>query len=386
MDSVALRRQARRNARIRETVLYLIEAFVIMAAMGFLIGFMLWHNSYTSIRVSDFVSLNLSGYDHYGTAEVSILGEPEYAQFWSTVTASVNKTDALSNGDELTISYTFDEAAAKECRLKVDAEDAVVTVEGLTEPTVVDNDMVFSGLDITQSGISPKISIEIANTSEDPFVSGITYYEESGKSFFANGDIAGIKAEIPEELLDSHAYVLAQNADEYVYEYETRTDETYVMSADLITDDVLKTLEQFGYDLIYAADANEYGLRIFQQEAHIKPVFNGNKTTFEWSGPYVISAYFHSVTDSGIDMVENHANDVQIVYGVTIRQADGKSCMAEVVVQFTNIVERADHSLDLSADLGRIVSATYRDKNIKKLVSVESNTDYDTVKLTDNGG
>ncbi len=384
MDSVALRRQARRNARIRETVLYLIEAFVIMAAMGLLIGFMLWHNSYTSIRISDFVSLNLSGYDHYGSAELSIYGEPEFAPFWSTVTATVDKTENLSNGDELTISYTFDEAAAKECRLKVDAADAVITVEGLTEPTVVDNDMVFSGLNITQSGISPKISLEIENTSDDPFVSALTYYEESGSSFFANGDKALIKAEIPEELLESHAYVLGQ--DEYVYEYETRTDESYVMSADLITDDVLKTLEQFGYDLIYAADANEYGLRIFQQEAHIQPVFKGNKTTFEWSGPYVISAYFHSVTDSGIEMVENHANDVQIVYGVTIRQADGKSCMAEVVVQFTNIVERADHTLDLSADLGRIVSATYRDKNIKKLVSVESNTDYDTVKLTDNGG
>ena len=96
----------------------------------------------------------------------------------------------------------------------------------------------------------------------------------------------------------------------------------------------------------------------------------------------MISAYFHSVTPEGLEQIENHANDVQIVYGVTITQDDGKSCLAEVVVQFTNIVRHADGTVELTPDMGRIVSATYKDKNIKKLVSVDSNENYDTVKLT----
>ena len=57
--------------------------------------------------------------------------------------------------------------------------------------------------------------------------------------------------------------------------------------------------------------------------------------------------------------------------------------MAEIVVQFTNIIEHADGTLELTPDMGRIVSATYRDKNVKKLVSIDSNENYNTTKLTE---
>ncbi|MCR5595772.1 MAG: hypothetical protein K6G12_07985 [Lachnospiraceae bacterium] len=382
-SSVDKKAQRRKAARKKEVTLYLIEAAVALIAMASIIGFIVWKNSFTKIKISDYVEVSLSGYDHYGTAVLSVYGEPEYSEFWSTVTVSVNRESGLSNGDELIIKYKYDEEAAKSCKLKVDSTDVSLTVDGLMQSTVVDNDFLFSGLSVTQNGLSPKISVTLENTSEDPFLSQVSYYIDEEKSFFANGDTVKIRAEIPEELFESHEYVPAGSTDDLVYEYTPSSEDRYVMSADAITDDVLSKLEQIGADLIYASDANEYGLRIFQQEAHIQPVFKGNKTTFKWVNPYMISAYFHSVTDTGINMVENHANDVQIVYGVTITQADGKNCLAEVVVQFTNIVEHADHTLELSADNGRVVSATYRDRNVKALVSVDSSLDYDTVKLTE---
>ncbi|MBO4898827.1 MAG: hypothetical protein J5509_00905 [Lachnospiraceae bacterium] len=379
-DKRKLRAAKRRRV---EVIAYTVEIVAAVCMVGVLVAFLIWHNSFTNIKMSDYVTLSLAGFDHYGTATPLINGESEYSEFWSTVSATLDKTEDLSNGDTVTITYEFDEEVARASKLRVDATESTVTIEDLPESKVIDDAFMFSGLIMTQNGISPKVTFEVGNNSEDPFVSGITYYIDDERTFFADGDTLRIKAELPEGALDSHEYVTDKLADEYVYEYPVVSEDKYVMSAAQISAEALKTMEDYGTDMIYAADANEYGLRIFQQEAHIQPVFKGNKTTFKWVNPYVISAYFHNVTEAGLQQVENHANDVQIVYGVTITQDDGKSCMAEIVVQFTNIIEHADGSLELTPDMGRIVSATYRDKNVKKLVSIDSNENYDTTKLTE---
>ncbi len=379
-DKRKLRAAKRRRV---EVIAYTVEIIAAVCMVAVLIAFLIWHNSFTDIKMSEYVTLSLTGFDHYGTATPLINGESQYSDFWSTVSATIDKTEDLSNGDTVTISYDYDEEIARASKLRIDATEATLQIEGLPESKVIDDAFMFSGLIMTQNGISPKVTFEIANTSEDPLVSGITYYIDDDRTFFADGDTLTIKAELPEGALDSHEYVMDKPEDEYVYEYPVVSEDKYVMSAAQISAEALKTMEAYGTDLIYASDANEYGLRIFQQEAHIQPVFKGNKTTFKWVNPYVISAYFHSVTEAGLQQVENHANDVQIVYGVTITQDDGKNCMAEIVVQFTNLIEHADGTLELTPDMGRIVSATYRDKNVKKLVSIDSNENYNTTKLTE---
>lgn len=383
MDARDRKRQRRARRRRAEVIAYTVEIIAAVCMMAVLIGFLIWHNSFTEILLSDYVTLSLEGYDHYGTATPVVQGDQEYAEFWSTVTASVSQGIDLSNGDEVTVSYKYDDEVARNCKLRVDASEAKVVIDGLTESTVIDDEMIFSGLDVSESGLSPKVMLTVENTSEDSLISQVTYQIEGERKFFADGDVVSIKAELPEGALDSHQYVSDKEpGEEYIYEYPVVSEDSYIMNAADISAELLKDMEQIGADLIYAADANEYGLRIFQQEAHIQPVFKGNKTTFKWVNPYMISAYFHSVTPEGLEQIENHANDVQIVYGVTITQDDGKNCLAEIVVQFTNIVRHADGTVELTPEMGRIVSATYRDKNVKKLVSVDSNENYDTVKLT----
>ena len=383
MDSRDRKRLRRARRRRAEVIAYTVEIIAGVCMMGVLIGFLLWHNSFTEILLSDYVTLKLDGYDHYGTATPVVNGDSEYAEFWSTVTASVNQGINISNGDELTVTFKYDEEVARSNKLRIDDSEAKVVIEGLAESTIVDDELIFSGLTVTENGLSPKVSITVENTSEDSLISGVVYSVEGDRRFFSDGDVVQIKAELPEGAFDSHEYVSDREPGEaYIYEYPVVSEDCYIMNAADISAELLKNMEQIGADLIYAADANEYGLRIFQQEAHIQPVFKGNKTTFKWVNPYMISAYFHSVTPEGLEQIENHANDVQIVYGVTITQDDGKSCLAEIVVQFTNIIRHADGSVELTPEMGRIVSATYRDKNVKKLVSVDSNENYDTVKLT----
>jgi len=366
-----------------QSIALCVVCALIVAALSGIVGYRIWYNSFTDISLAEFTGITLEGYDKHGSAKLDIIGQSEYATFFRTVDAKLSATENLSNGDELTVSYTYDEEAAKENKLRIDDADAVITVEGLMEATVINKDMVFSGLNVSFEGISPCIEMTVENTSEEPIASEIEFTVQNESRVFSSGDEVKIAATIPEEYIDNPAYSIEMGEEDYVRVFVAPETDEYLSSPDQITDEILTQLENAGYDLISKSDAKEYGLRIFQQEAHLKPVFVGNTTTFKWASPYVISAYFHNVTESGKQILENHANDVQIVYGLTLTQQDGTSCKAEMVIQFVDLVQRQDGSIDLHIDSGRIVSASYRNSNIKRLVSNDGNGSYETTKLTE---
>ena len=202
MDARDRKRQRRARRRRAEVIAYTVEIIAAVCMMAVLIGFLIWHNSFTEILLSDYVTLKLEGYDHYGTATPVVNGDPEYAEFWSTVSASVSRGLDLSNGDEVTITYKYDEEAAKASKLRIDDTEAKVVVEGLTGSTVIDDELIFSGLSVSESGLSPKVMLNVENTSEDKLVSQVTYSVEGDRRFFADGDTVMIRAELPEGALD----------------------------------------------------------------------------------------------------------------------------------------------------------------------------------------
>jgi hypothetical protein len=128
-------------------------------------------------------------------------------------------------------------------------------------------------------------------------------------------------------------------------------------------------------------DANQYGLRIFS-EAGCMPIWIGKKTTFEWRNPYVISAYFNSAKEHALATAGEYMNDIKIVYGVTLTQADGVCCDAEIVVRFNGIMEKADGTIDLALETGSMISASHKDKFIKDIVrNTYTEENYESVKI-----
>lgn len=374
---------ARRRRRVAFSPLAIIIFVVIVLVAGVGGGYAIWYNSFTDVRLSDYSSVTLAGYDKHGTASLDVLGETEYAEFFRTVSASLDMTENLSNGDELTVSYVYDEEIAKNSKLRVDDTDAHIKVEGLIDTILIDHNKLFSGAELSFDGMSPCMLVSVENTSEDPFISQVEYTIEGDKIFYEGGTTVLVNASIPEELYEDPAYSIEVSDADKVQEYTTPIGDSYITDANQISDEMLSILEQEGLNIITKSDAKEYGLRIFQHEVHIKPVFVGNTTTFRWVNPYVLSAYFHSITEDGKKSIDNHANDVQIVYGVTLTQQDGQSCSTEVVIQFANLVQCEDGTTNLNLESGRIISASHRDANVKKLVTGDSDGAYETTKLTE---
>lgn len=358
---------------------------LVGVAVIFIIGitYLFWYNSFTNIKLEDYATVAMFGYNNYGQAKLSIASDMRYTDFFDTVSGSLNISDNLSNGDEVVVTYSYDETVAKDSKLRIDATDTLITVDGLEDALVINKDKLFDGLQVSFNDLSPCMGVELENISDDELLSNVTYELVGDKHYFSSGDTIQVQAILPEGADDNHAYVFELSDSDFVQSYSAPTGDSYFTSASQVTPDILNQLERGGLELISKADAKEYGLRIFQQEAHLQPVFVGNRTTFQWINPYAISAYFHSVTESGKEITESHANDVQIVYGVTLTQQDGTSCQAEIVVQFVNLIAKEDGSVDMGLDSGRIVSASHRNSNIKNLVSGTGDGMYETTKLTD---
>ena len=112
------------------------------------------------------------------------------------------------------------------------------------------------------------------------------------------------------------------------------------------------------------------------------PIWVNNKTTFTWENPYVISAYFNTAVEDAFGTIGTMVNDVKIVYGVTLMQANGVSCDAEIVVRFDGLMEKADGTIDLALDTGSMISASHKDKFIKDIVrNTYADEQYDSERI-----
>ena len=187
-----------------------------------------------------------------------------------------------------------------------------------------------------------------------------------------------MKASFSEEDAVLNNYITTGREEDTIHEYSIDVQERYLTDSSLLTSDIIKTMNQTAASLF--SDANEYGLRIFS-EANLMPEWTNGKTTFQWSNPRLISAYFNTLKPEHYGNNILHFNDVKLVYLVTLSQANGTACEAEAVVRFNNLMQNPDGSLDLSLDSAKLIAASYKNSHIVNLVNDEYHDEYESEKL-----
>lgn len=392
-------RAKKKNAgKRRPRHLNLTKFFSIMASVVSLIGmtgFLLWYFSFETVRVEDIISVSYTGCDTQGTAitGASVNGaaySPSVRTFLEDVELLLlSENGHLSNGDILDIQLLYDAASAKAAHVRVKSDTCQLEVQGLPEGKELSPQKLFEGLNISYEGTAPALTVTIQNSSDDPFCQLIRYELTEPKEYYDVGDTLTIKASLPREEAILHEYILsaptgtaaASEADAEIYsdtaEYRIEAADRYIRSTAELSDEHLAALDQAARTLFGAAD--EYGLRIFS-EANLMPIWVNGKTTFVWSNPRLISAYLNCLKPEYFQSTQHH-NDVKLVYLATLSQADGVACDAEVVVQFHDLLQKADGSYDLSFDSGQIIAASFQDAHIKDLVNDTYNKEYESEKL-----
>lgn len=368
------RQTLRKSGKTRHRGTFMVSGGLLFLLITILIC---WDRSFRRVDLNEQAVVAFSGFDTKGSVSVSFQPEEGYEEFYRTVEASVTPNGNLSNGEQVTIQFSYDENLAKELRMKVKAEEQKTEVTGLSKGQQVTLDELFANLKITYEGVAPQVKIGMENISEDPFFGRVSFLMEEPKEFYRPGDIFRVRAVFDEEEAVRLCYEILGSESDYEKVFTVSDVDSYLTNGNELTAEHKKVLADAGKELLH--DANDYGLRIFS-EANLMPIWIDNKTTFQWSNPRLLSMYFHSVKDDVSGKTGTHQNDLECIYMAMISQADGVGCEAEVVVRFTDLIQKADGSIDLSLDTGEVISASYRNANIKQLIS--NDDDYVTEKLS----
>ncbi len=392
------RRQRRRIRLISRMILFCVFC---VAAVFAVVSFL----PYETMDISEYFSVSYEGYNTKGFAALTVdeeklnetvalvkddykkalfhineCSDTEYDSFVKSISAKVENAENLSNGSKFTICYYYDEALAKKLKIKVLSKNEEVTVSGLATAAFLEKEDLFQDIEVSFSGISPNITMEITNHSTNAFIRSMVFNPEEFKEYYSTGEVVRIRAYFSEEECLRQNYCVDTPSQECVMEYTVEGTDSYVTSAGELTQDMLKEAVAAGKTAFTDTNANEYGVRIFI-EAHLVPVYINKKATFEWLTPSLISAYFKSVRPEAAGENGNNFNDLDLIYFIKLTQADGVTCDAEAVVRFSNIIIKSDGTLEYDLSVPKVISASHSNSSIVKNVVTKYEGIYNIEKL-----
>lgn len=380
-QSWELRRRRRIRAAIAVLVILLAGAIAAMIAKAML--------PYESVNLCDLFTIEYGGYNTHGTAKAVLndaavdllltnlkddyddafihLQKPDpedYAKFRSSLNAELSSTTGLSNGSTISLTVSYDKELAKVLKLDVETVMTSITVNSLQRATVISNDQLFEDVDVTFAGISPNVTVSIANNSQHPFLSSVSYEIVEPKGSYSEGDQIEVLAVFDASKAMEQQYVVDENAS-CSRMYDVVSSSAYVRDAADISSSIISEAVSAGEKAF--TDANEYGVRIYC-EANLVPVYVNKKATFEWVEHKAISAYFKAVFDETAGENGNDYNDLDIIYECVMTQADGVKCKCYCAVRFSNFVKNSDGSISCDFSNHSIMSASYLSARVKKNV------------------
>lgn len=204
----------------------LLALAIGIASVGLLTGC----GGSTAINLTDYATVNFEGVDGKGTATVNydltqlekdFVGDDDgnisqeeaqelmnFGAFEMSIKWDLDKKEALSNGDKVKLTITYNEGSAKEQKIKIKGDTTKeFEVTGLKEAITLDafDPEVFNtdaGVKISYEGTSPMASISIENRCNDEQAQRFVEYVPDKTYEISNGDTITITASLTGEAVN----------------------------------------------------------------------------------------------------------------------------------------------------------------------------------------
>lgn len=253
----------------KEKIIMKKQKLLIVLLM--ILGVLLTGCGKKKINVTDNLTVSFDGYDGYGTAKLdneyswendafeaagieSIQGLDTFAEalyIESAVSYEVTPKENLSNGDEVTVKVTINQAALEDYDFELVADSELkYTVKNLSELSTVD---LFENIDVQYQGIAPDLTATLIDANPDYYV-GIKRYTLDKTNNLNIGDIVTVTAEYDEDRLSQSGYIAENNTKEFIV---PETDK-YAMSISDIPEDTINKMNKQFEDAIRAQVANSW--------------------------------------------------------------------------------------------------------------------------------
>lgn len=311
------------------------------------------------VNLRKYVSVNYSGSDTAGTAEVQFddekfnkdlegrlhltsEGKKEYnsvaglfgtkgngdnaaallVSMIDSYSFEVSPDEGLSNGDEVKVTFEGDKnSLEKYVRVNLKWEDYSEKVSGLAEVQEFDP---FEDLKVTFSGVSGSGSVETEQTSDDPVYNSV-YYSCDPSYNLKNGDKVTISiGDDDDYLIQNYGMKPVQTEKAYTV---SGLDE-YATSADQISDDGLNAMNQKASEDLQSAISQSDNADVFQGFDNVGYFFLKNHDD---------EAYIN-------------LNKIFLIYQVHVADPDGNNFSYYYYVGFSDYLVKGDGSYEVNMD------------------------------------
>lgn len=341
--------------------------FLVAAAITLLIVFIFMKKT-TDINLQDYTKVTFEGVDGFGTATCEIdsekLGDDVAAEMGidieelkgkdyseligrgddvlrlvyaiGSVSADLDKTQNLSNGDTVTVTYRFDEEKASEAGIVFKGDPLTKGVEGLEDVTEINP---FDSLTVSFEGTSPNAYVSLQAVSQEEAMAAV-YFEADKSDGLKLGDTITVSVKNYDEARFIEIYGTRFKTTEKTYTVENV--DSYWITTDELPEDALNIMKESteGYiseffddesrsDVVKASEPKYYGYYVL-----------ANRETGVWSG----------------------YNKVYMVFSATVSSKEKKKQFKPKTVyfpiEFSDIKQKADGSFEISTDYKYLLGAT----------------------------
>lgn len=179
-------------------------------------------------------------YEELAGADASDEEKSEYSKFVDSISFSLDKSEKLTNKDEITLSVVYDTEEAKNLGIQISGDQRRIKVSGLTDGTVLD---AFAEIKIITGGISPYINVTYVNESENEYLASLEY-SISKTSGLAIGDTIVIECLADEKTATEKGFYFDTTEMEYtISEADKYVDKPELMDASVIKELTKENIE-----------------------------------------------------------------------------------------------------------------------------------------------
>lgn len=321
-------------------ILLVIIAIPISKSMG------------TTVNMDKYTTIEINGYDGYGQAKAVIdwdgiekkydgkikfkeaaksewgwlIEDGTPVEFLDEfISLEITPSDSLSNGDEVSYTWTIDPEISKYLTCSIKAKDGKEKVSGLNE---VEKFNVFKNLDVTFSGAGPNGEVSFKYNGTDLTDSDFYCDTTFGLS---NGDKIIIK--LKDNDVDYFIQKMGKLPEKMEMEYEVNGLDEYITQYSALTEDEMDKMQKYSDDVINAYIAKDY-----DQDSKVDGL--------------MYEGYILCVAKDG--NTYGNKNLMYLVYSATLSHASGKFDTTKIYypVTFKDIMKSGDeYSYDSNASI-----------------------------------
>ena len=244
-------------------IIGLVCGFVALIGIAVLVYFMFLRT--TTIDLNDYMTIECSGYNSIGKAsayfdvdsfyddyedkvkfksskaeENSEFGSAAEHLFENYISGSLDKSENLSNGDEIVYKWVIDEDGIEtDLNVEIDYSDIEYTVEGLEDAETFD---LFSDIEVKFLGSDPNGYVEISNNSSIYPVNTWSFSADKEEGL-SNGDKVVVSFDGGQDDIDECLQEYGKIPDITSKEFEVTGLSNYISSGSQISTDALDTMK-----------------------------------------------------------------------------------------------------------------------------------------------